>query len=170
MRSGCLRSDENQPTLGRAMVSGGAADEARVRIGLFRVLGRTAGWSHPAAAIMARGVWEFAVRHTGFVNLCTGDRMDGVDRGIGFYHARELHELADILLHADVRSILAADSWVRFVLVPDTESHGINCRLWGFLGGSSFLPSVGLSQITASCRLYRQRYRRRHGCVLCGNT
>ena len=141
------------------MVSGGTVDEARVRIGLLRFPGGTAGGSHLATAIMARGVQESAGCHAGSFNLRSGDRVDVVDRGSGLYYAREFHELADILLHAKVRAVLAADAWVRFVIVPVTESHGNNCRLCGFLDRSSFLATVGLSQTVVSCCLYRRYYR-----------
>ena len=52
--------------------------------------------------------------------------MDGLDRGSSLYYARELHELADILLHAAVRPVLAAEVWIRFVIVT---GYGITLAL-----------------------------------------
>ena len=60
------------------------------------------------AAIMARVVQESASCHTGTIHLRSSDRVDGVDRRGVIHYARKLHELANILLHAEVRPILAA--------------------------------------------------------------
>ena len=151
------------------MVSGGAANEARVRTGLFRFPRRTTGRSYLAAAIMARGVHESTDCHTGAGNLRSGNMVDDIDRRSGLHYARELHELADILFHAEVRAVLAADAWVRFFIVRVTESHRNNCWLRGFLGRVSFLANIDFSQTVAGLRA-GDCPRDWHGCVLDGNT
>ena len=167
---GCAQPDEVQPTFCRTMVSGGAADEARVRIGLFRLLGRTAGRSH-LNSDHGSGVWQSTGCHTGAVNLRSGDRVDGVDRrSAAFITQENFMSWPTSYFMQTYGQYWLRTQRVRFIIVPDTESHNINCRLRGFLGRSSFLASVGLSQTTASCRLYRRHYRARDGCVLCGNT
>src|SRR5262245_37650342 len=105
---------------------------------------------------MARIIWKPAGCYTGSINLRSGDRVDGVHRGSGVHYPRELHELADILLHAEIRSALVAPEWVRFVIVPVPKCRPIDSRFYGFLGGISFLAGVDFSQTVASCCLYRE--------------
>ena len=80
--------------------------------------------------------------------------MDGVDRRSGFYYARELHELADILFHEAVRPALAAQMWGYDLSLSQLRGIvSINSRLCGFLAGifvfgsCRFLAESGLRAV-----------------------